>query len=120
MALQDPQALTPQGGTAISLPRVLTGTEAGKFVSADGFTTIIVEPTRNGKSRRVSARLDQSKVTTDPLVSTTNVLRGINISIAVRRDNDGYSDADAKKLLIGYLTWLQSAGVIDAWLAGQN
>lgn len=119
MALTDPQTVTING-TAIALPRVLTGTETGKFVSADGLSTVIVEPTRNGKSKRVSARLDQQKVTTDPLVSTTNVMKGITISVAVRRDNDGYSDADAKKALTGFLTWIQSAGVVDAWLSGQN
>jgi len=119
MALADPQSVTISG-TAIALPRVLTGTTEGKFVSADGLTTVYVDPTQNSRSKRQSLRIHQKKVNTDPLVSTTNVVKGITITLNVSREHDGYSDADAKKVLIGFLTWAQSAGVVDAFLSGQN
>ena len=119
MALADPQSVTISG-TAISLPRVLTGTEEGKFVAADGLTTVYSAPTINGRTKRQSVRITQKKVMADPLVSTTNVLKGITITVNVSRELDGYSDADAKKVLTGFLAWIQSAGVVDAFLAGQN
>lgn len=119
MALADPQSVTINA-VAIPLPRVITGTDEGKFVAADGLTTVSVRPTVSGKTRSSYARLDQRKVTTDPLVSTTNVWKGMAVTLTVKRDNDGYSDADAKKVLTGFLTWAQSAGVVDAFLSGQN
>lgn len=119
MALADPQSVTING-TAISLPRVLTGTEQGKFVAADGLTTVTVDPSISSRSKRQSLRINQRKVMTDPLVSTTNVVKGITVTLNVQRDLDGYSDADAKKVLTGFLTWAQSAGVVDAFLSGQN
>lgn len=119
MALADPQSITINGA-AIPLARVFTGSEQGKFVAADGLTTVTVDPTSSSKTKRNSLRINQKKVTTDPLVSTTNVVKGITITLNVTRDHDGYSDADAKKSLAGFLTWAQSAGVIDAFLSGQN
>lgn len=119
MALTDPQSVTIDG-KAIPLNRVLTGTSQGRFVAADGLTEVTADPTRSSRSKRQSLRIHQKKVTTDPLVASTNVLKGITVTLNVQRDNDGYSDADAKKVLLGFLTLAQSAGVIDAFLSGQN
>lgn len=119
MALADPQSVTING-TAIPLPRVLTGTEQGKFVSADGLTTITVTPTQSSRSKRQALRIEQRKVTSDPLVTSTNVMKSLVITVNVQRDLDGYSDADAKKVLTGFLAWVQNAAVVDAVLSGQN
>lgn len=119
MALADPQSVTINA-VAIPLPRILTGTSEGVFTAADGLTTIKVTPSTSSRSKRQSLLISQKKVTTDPLVATTNVMKGITITLNVQRDLDGYSDADAKKVLTGFLAWAQSAGVVDAFLAGQN
>lgn len=118
MALADPQSITING-TAVPLPRVLTGTSVGQFVSADGLTTVTVDPTQSSRSKRQSLRINQKKVTADPL-TTINVMKGMTITLNVQRDLDGYTDADAKKVLTGFLAWAQSAGVVDAFLGGQN
>lgn len=119
MALAEPQTVTIDG-KAIPLARVFTGTEVGNFVSGDGLSTITIDPRSSTRRKRNALILRQKKVTSDPLVSTTNVWKGITISLAVTRDVEGYSDADAKKALTGFLTWAQSAGIVDAFLQGQN
>lgn len=118
--LADPQSITIDG-TAISAARNLTGTSLGRFISADGKTTIEVQTDRGARTRTV-ARLVQNKVTSDPLVSTTNVRVGDTIALTINRPADGYSDADVLAQVKGFLAWLTAStdANLKKIIAGEN
>ncbi len=105
MAFNDPQSITISG-TAIPLGRVLTGTTQGTFVSADSKTRIVVDPSSTAKRNRKTLRLYQEKITTDPLVTTTNVRVGDMISLTIDRPFEGYSDAEVEAQIVGFIAYL--------------
>lgn len=121
MAISDPQTVTI-GGTAIPLPRVFTGTTVGRFSSADGRTEETFTPSNNGGTIRRSVRIAQKKITTDPLVSTTNVVKGSTIVLNFSRDSDGYTDAEVLAQFKGLITQLtaSSDALLLKILAGEN
>lgn len=104
MAFSDPQSITIDG-TAISLPRLSTGTKKGLFAASDNSTRIEVDP-RSGNRLSTSARLYQNKVVTDPLVTTTNIVVGDMVSLTINRPLAGYSDDDIVKQVTGFISWL--------------
>lgn len=120
MAISDPQTVTVSG-TAISLPRTFTGTTVGRFASADGRSEMTVTPS-NGKTIRRSVRFAQKKITTDPLVTTTNVVKGSTIVVNFSRDSDGYTDAEVLAQFKGLITQLTAASdtLLLKILAGEN
>lgn len=117
--LSDPQSITIDG-TAISLPRFLTGTQEGRFGAAN--TRLTVESTTKSQRIRTVARLSQQKVTTDPLVATTNVAVDDSVSLTINRPVSGFSDAEVEKQVVGFIAWL-TAGTnanLKKILAGEN
>lgn len=121
MAYSDPQSVTINS-IAIPLPRTLTGTTVGQFVSADRNTTLTVDPRSTAKRRRNTVRLNQQKVTADPLVSTTNVRVGDMVSFTIDRPFEGYSDAEVLLQASGLIAWL-TAGTnanLKSLIAGEN
>ena len=122
MALSDPQSVTI--GTipgAVSLPRTNTGSAVGTFVNYDAKTKLSVQ-TNYGKRTRREARIDFSKIVTDPLVATTNVLVGGTVRFNIDVPPSGFSAAEQKDLAVALLTWLtasSNANLIKV-LAGEN
>lgn len=117
--LADPQTITIDG-SAITLPRVLTGTSEGLFEA--GLSTVSVQTTAKNARIRTVARLAQSKVTADPLVSTTNIMVNDSIALTINRPATGYSDDDVLKQVSGFITWL-TAGTnanLKKIIAGEN
>lgn len=120
MAFADPQSITIDGVTT-SLPRVLTNNGQGLFISADGNVQLEVVP-KTGTTKSRTIRLRTSKITSDPLVSTTNVRVKDLITLTIIRPLDGYSDAEILKQvkgLIGLLTASTDAALIKL-IAGEN
>lgn len=106
MAFLDPQTVTVDG-TANSLGRVLTGTNIGKFINTDGSFTLEVGPRTlsSGRTSR-SAALRNTKITSDPLVTTTNVRVSDTIRLVIDRPANGYTDAEVVKQVTGFIAWL--------------
>jgi len=122
VALSDPHSVTI-GTTpgAVILPRVNTGSNVGKFSNFDLKTTLSVQ-TNYGKRTRREARIDFSKIVTDPLVSTTNVLVGGTVRLNIDVPPSGFSAAEQKDLAVALLTWLTAstnANLIKV-IAGEN
>lgn len=120
MAFADPQSITIDTVTT-PLPRVMTNTGAGQFTSADGTVQIEVLPS-TGKTKVRIARLRTTKITSDPLVTTTNIRVSDLISFNIVRPLDGYSDAEVVKQVTGFITWLTAstnANLIKL-VAGEN
>jgi len=106
MAFADPQSITIDG-TATSLARVMSGTEVGTFVSSDTKLRLEVVPRVSNRNRTVrSAALKNVKITSDPLVATTNVRVNDTIRLMIDRPADGYSDAEVVKQVTGFIAWL--------------
>jgi len=122
VAFSDPQSVTI--GTvpgAVSLPRTNTGSNVGTFTNYDSKTILKVQ-TNYGKRTRREARLDFSKIVTDPLISTTNVLVSGTVRINIDVPPTGFSAAEQKDLAVALLTWLTAstnANLIKV-IAGEN
>jgi hypothetical protein len=122
VAFADPQSVTigTTPGT-VSLPRVNTGSDVGKFSNYDSKVALEVS-TAYGKRTRHVARLTFSKVVTDPLVSTTNVIASGTVTLSIDVPPSGFSAAEQKdlaKAIINHLTASSDAQLIKL-IAGEN
>lgn len=122
MAYADPQSVTI--GTvpgAVSLPRVFPGSQTGVFSNYDSKTELQVQTTYGKRTRHV-ARLNFSKVVTDPLISTTNVLASGGVSVTIDVPPSGFSAAEQKDLAKALLTWLTAStdAALVKLIAGEN
>jgi hypothetical protein len=122
MAYTDPQSVTI-GTTpgAVSLVRVNSGSETGKFSNYDAKTNLKVGSTYGRRIRR-EARIDFQKVTADPLVSSTNVLVGSSVYLVIDAPQSGFSAAEQKELAKALLTWLTASSDANLikLIAGEN
>lgn len=118
--LADPQSITIDG-TAASCGRVLTGTDLGRFVSPNQDVVLETQTTRAGRVRTV-ARLRTSKVTSDPLISSTNVQVSATVALTINRPLEGYSDSDIEKMVGGFIDWLKAGtnANLKKIIAGEN
>lgn len=109
MALSDPQSITI--GTApgaVSLPRVNSGTQVGTFSNYDSKANLKVSTTYGKRTRR-TARVEFSKVVTDPLVSTTNVLASATAYIVIDVPPTGFSATEQKEFALSLINWLTAS-----------
>ncbi len=122
MAFSDPQSITI--GTvpgAVSLPRTNTGSAVGTFTNYDAKTKLSVQ-TNYGKRTRREARVDFTKIVTDPLVSTTNVIVSGTVRLNIDVPPSGFSVTEQKDLAVALLTWLTASSNANLLkvLAGEN
>lgn len=99
----DPQSLTISG-TAVSLPRVAAGTNQGSFKSPDGNVTFSVSHTYGKRARRVF-RLDQTKVTPDPLLTNVNRVIDASAYLVVNAPLQGFSPTELKGIVDALTAW---------------
>lgn len=107
MAFTDPQYIT-YDSEAVRLDRVLTGTATGKFVSTD--SKFVMEFSTSDTKNRLHnvVRLQNTKITSDPLMETVNVRVGDTISLAVNRPRDGYSNQEVIDQILTLIAWLSA------------
>lgn len=120
MAFVDPQSVKVNG-SAVSLPRVATGTYQSEYVSADGTVKLKIS-TQNGKRKRQVFRVDWTKFTTDPYVPSNQIEVSSSIYLVVDRELVGFTNEELKKTVEGLfeaLTASSSAGLIK-FLASEN
>jgi len=104
MAFTDPQTVTISG-SAVSHPRVLTGTVVGRFVSADAASELTVDPRGTAKRRRNVARLYEKSSVVDPLSGLTIQVQDM-VSITIDRPLSGVTDAVVEAHATALITWL--------------
>lgn len=102
MALSDPQSITISG-SAISLPRTSTGADTAKYTSSDGLVQLNLSHAYGRRTRRV-LRLDHSKITADPFISTQNVKVSMSNYLVFDLPPAGYTNADALAVYQGFKT----------------
>lgn len=98
MALADPLSVTIDK-EAIQLSRIATGDTSGKFQNSDKTVTLLVRPRTTAAGRRANViQLRKKKVTTDPLVSTTNVEVEASVAVTVNLPASGFTSTDVANL----------------------
>ena len=105
MAYSDPTSLT-NDGTAVTLPRVITGSTIGKFIAADAAHELTVDPRTTAKRRRNVARYYRRRAGTDPQVPTLTIQNQSMVSITIDRPLVGVTDAEIEKDLLALIGWL--------------
>lgn len=121
MALTDPQSFTI--GTvpgAVSVNRVYTGSDQGKFQNADQSVVYKVGSTYGNRIRR-TARLEYSKIAADPITSV-NSRKGATVIITIDQPQDGFSVTELKDLYLALTNNLEAStnAMLLALLGGQN
>lgn len=107
MAFPDPVAVTI-GVAPFALNRLPSGSTEGVFRDVDQKITLGITPgVTAGNRRRNAARMEVTKITTDPLVSTTNVVVKGAVTIAFNVPQNGFTSTeivDQVKALYASLT----------------
>ncbi len=121
MAFTDPQSVTVNA-VATSLPRVITGTTVGKFVSADALKEITVDPRGTAKRRRNVVRFYTKRTVVDPLGSGLSTVVQSMVSVTIDRPNSGVTDVEIGQDLDGLVKWLTDATKANQLklIAGEN
>lgn len=104
MAFPDPVGIS-LNGKSHALDRIQTGGTDGLFKSNNLKLEVVPTTNRSGRSV-VASRLTEKKVTTDPLVSTTNVEVEQTFTIAFNRPASGFSVAESKALFAAHVAML--------------
>lgn len=105
MAFADPQSVTI-GGTATSLPRTFFEGTEGRFTSADSATSLRVSHAYGKRTRRL-IRLDNKKMSADPINPNINVPTSMSVQLVVDTPVQGYTVSEQKAIvdaLVAYLT----------------
>jgi hypothetical protein len=108
MAFSDPIKVKIDGSTEVECPRVDTGNFASQYTSSDGLVNVKLATT-NGRRRRHVARIDQSKITTDPFDTTQNEEVSASAYIVIDRPLSGFTAEELKKQVEGLCTFLTAS-----------
>lgn len=120
MAFSDPQSITISG-SAHSLPRTGSGANSGVFTEGDRSNVLTVS-SQYGKRVRQTARLDDSKIAPDPLISAQNIKYSMSAYLVIDTPQTGFTAAEAQAIVTGLLTWLttSSGANLAKLLGGEN
>lgn len=104
MALSDPQKAT-FGSKEITLPRTSTASDQSAYTSADRTTALTVAHSYARRTRRM-ARLQTSKITTDPLLTGQNINVGASVRVVLDAPQSGFTAVELEELLGALATWI--------------
>jgi hypothetical protein len=119
MAYADPQSVTISG-SATSLPRTSSGVDSGAFQAPDGTIAVRVSH-QYGKRTRRTARLEHSKIATDPLTAA-NTKYSMTAYVVLDVPPVGYTVAEAQAVGLALTKWLSdtSGANLAKLLGGEN
>jgi hypothetical protein len=106
MAFSDPQSVTI--GSAQSLPRTGSGQTSGVFTKDDGTVKLEVSHSLGKRNRRI-ARVTQTKIVADPLITGTNLRLSSSVYIVVDVPPSGFTVAEQVQIITGLTTWLTAS-----------
>jgi len=112
MAFSDPQSVTVNA-VAQSLPRISSNGASSEYQKEDASYKLTISRVA-GKRRRYMVRLDARRIAADPLVSANNreYTMAAYMVIDVPPTGIGYTNAEAKDVVLGLTAWLTSANVL--------
>lgn len=116
----DPQSVTINS-VANTLPRVAVGDHQASYTKDDETLTLTIShlESRNGRVRRM-ARLDFSKIASDPFITGTNREVSGTTYLVIDEPSDGaFTNSELLTNVKGLLSWLSDANVTKL-LAGES
>jgi hypothetical protein len=121
MAIADPQTVTVAPASAVSLPRTNSFQNGGEFRSADGYLSFVFS-NQYGKRTRRLARFNHKKIIVDPLVTATNTIRSMSVSLVIDAPVDGYTVAEQLAAVNGFITQLKASSdaVLTKFIGGES
>jgi multidrug efflux pump subunit AcrB len=114
MALTDPQKFKEVAGTEVTAPRVVSGDMKSVYSTSDGLNKLTLSTSESNNNRlRHLVRIDVEKLTTNIYEESKKQAVSMSVYLVVDRPKNGYSVAEAKKLVEG-LVGLLSASTYSA------
>jgi len=103
----DPQSVTVNA-VAQSLARTGMAIDAGKFRKSDGSYELSVSHS-SGRRNQHRARLDSSKIVTDPYASDRNLPVSASVYVVVDVPTVGFTQAEQADLIVALADWLKAS-----------
>jgi ribosomal protein L28 len=120
MSFADPQSIKIDGVTT-SLPRVDSRGRGSTYESGDGLISLEASSQLGSRTRRV-IRVNLSKITADPFISTQNVKVSTSCYLVFDIPPAGYTATELKKVYEGFVEALgaSSSKLIVQLLGGES
>ena len=110
MALTDPQKFKEVAGTEVTAPRVSSGDFKSVYSTSDGLNRLTLSTTEtNGNRKRHLVRLDVEKLATNIYEESKKQAVSMSVYLVVDRPDNGFSVAEAKKLVEGLVGLLSAS-----------
>jgi hypothetical protein len=110
MALTDPQKFKEVAGTEVSAPRVSTGDFKSVYETSDGLNKLTLSTTESASNRkRHLVRVDVEKLATNIYEESKKQSVSMSVYLVVDRPVNGYTVAEAKKLVEGLVGLLSAS-----------
>ena len=110
MALTDPQEFKEVAGTEVTAPRVSSGDFKSVYSTSDGLNKLTLSTSETGSNRRRHlVRIDVEKLTTNIYEESKKQAVSMSVYLVVDRPVNGYTVAEAKKLVEGLVGLLSAS-----------
>jgi len=110
MALTDPQKFKEVAGTEVTAPRVSSGDFKSVYSTSDGLNKLTLSTSESSSNRlRHLVRIDVEKLTTNIYEESKKQAVSMSVYLVVDRPRNGYSVAEAKKLVEGLVGLLSAS-----------
>ena len=110
MALTDPQKFKEVSGTEVTAPRVSTGDFKSVYETSDGLNKLTLSTTESNSNRkRHLVRIDVEKLATNIYEESKKQAVSMSVYLVVDRPVNGYTVAEAKKLVEGLVGLLSAS-----------
>jgi hypothetical protein len=123
MALTDPTKFKQETETEVTAPRVSTGDFKSVYSTSDGLNKLTVSTSRSNNSRqRHLVRIDVEKLATNVYEESKKQSISMSCYLVVDRPINGYSAAEAKKLVQGFVGLISASSysVVEKVLGGES
>jgi len=110
MALTDPQKFKEVAGTEVTAPRVDTGSYKSIYSTSDGLNKLTLSTIETSSNRRRHlVRIDVEKLSTNVYEESKKQAVSMSVYLVVDRPVNGYTVAEAKKLVEGLVGLLSAS-----------
>jgi hypothetical protein len=110
MALTDPQKFKEVAGTEVTAPRVSSGDFKSVYSTSDGLNRLTLSTSESSSNRkRHLVRIDVEKLATNIYEESKKQAVSMSVYLVVDRPDNGYSVAEAKKLVEGLVGLLSAS-----------
>nr|QDH89531.1 MAG: hypothetical protein H4Rhizo43412_000003 [Leviviridae sp.] len=110
MALTDPQKFKEVAGTEVTAPRVSSGDFNSIYETSDGLNKLTLSTTTSNSNRkRHLVRIDVEKLATNIYEESKKQAVSMSVYLVVDRPVNGYTVAEAKKLVEGLVGLLSAS-----------